>query len=197
MIAPGHDMDEEKEEEEEEEEDPWAYRADLPRSVRDCVRCSGYTAMGTQCSRTTCKYSDYCWQHAKRYVGLKIGDSTIQAADQGLFVTRPFNKDDVVARYDGEWIPRTVWDRHEGDYGADWDDDTVIDARSTQASYGRWPNDCREGDNCGGNNLRWSKYYGNRRRGIPPRLTLKAKRDLNAGEEVYVDYGATYWRDDE
>ena len=106
----------------------------------ECVQCSAQTKNGQQCSRWTCKYSDMCWQHTMRALGLKIAPSTIPGAGSGLFATRVFAEDSFICEYGGELVPRD--EAEEEDYKSEYvlaiDDDWVIDAKSTQSGLGRW-----------------------------------------------------------
>ena len=44
-------------------------------SHTECTRCKATTQGGSQCSRTTCKYSDMCYQHTKSDKSLKATKS--------------------------------------------------------------------------------------------------------------------------
>jgi hypothetical protein len=70
----------------------------------------------------------------------------------------------------------------------------VIDAASTQRDLGRYANDCRAADeragHCKGSNARYSVSNRNN----ATRIHLKATKNIPPGSEIFVSYGASYWK---
>ena len=170
-------------------------RGGMARVVRECVKCAGITKSGNECTRQTCKYSKYCWQHTKQISGLKLAPSKIANAGDGLFTTREFKRGHKITNYGGVEYTLEDWKKLSGSYGAKFRG-KILDARSTQSDgLGRWANDCR-GDTvgCTKNNATWSTFNGNNKKGLPPKLSLRAKVNIPIGDEVYVSYGKAYWQ---
>ena len=160
----------------------------------ECVQCSAQTKNGQQCSRWTCKYSDMCWQHTMRALGLKIAPSTIPGAGSGLFATRVFAEDSFICEYGGELVPRD--EAEEEDYKSEYvlaiDDDWVIDAKSTQSGLGRWAVDClpvNRPQDCEDNNAEFEIDVENQS------AALYATEEIQPGDEIFVSYGDVYWEE--
>ena len=158
----------------------------------DCVRCSAVSRRGRQCSRSTCKYSNLCWQHTQSQLQLKIAPSGIKESGDGLFTLKAIKKGETVTPYEGKLMTTTEWKQNPSEYGIQITKNYVIDARSTQSGLGRWANDCRpqnraDGD-CANNNCKFSI---NRQRKT---AKIVATRNIPAGAELFVSYGANYWK---
>ena len=161
----------------------------LPKmSVRTCQRCSASTKEAHRCKRRTCR-TDVCFQHLDLLTGLALKPSHIPDAQLGLFATRPFKKKETVARYTGAHSALPI----EGAYVLKVNKKHYIDAKKTSSSAGRYANDCRmqnkKDGHCNGNNAKLSFDYRN------GRANIKAKRPIQAGEEVYVSYSRGYWEE--
>lgn len=162
-------------------------------STRDCDRCHADKKSGGRCTRRTCAYGTYCWQHSRSLLNLRIKKSGIPGAGNGLFTTIDRRKGDTVAEYTGKVVPASKFldDKYKSAYGYQVDKNTVIDAKSTQSALGRYANDCRSrARGCKTNNAKFAKH---KRRGKWS-VRLKAKRNIKKGEEVFVSYGRSYWR---
>ncbi len=160
--------------------------------MSDCVRCSAVRKNGKPCSRTTCKYSNLCWQHTQTQLKLKIAPSGIKKSGDGLFTLKPIKKGETVTSYEGKLMTTSDWKKNPSNYGIQITKNYVIDARDTQSGLGRWANDCRpqnrtEGD-CATNNCKFSV---NKQRKT---AKIVATRNIPAGSELFVSYGANYWK---
>jgi uncharacterized protein len=158
---------------------------------RVCTRCKSRTAAGTQCTRSTCIYSNHCWQHTKKAFHLQIKQSRIRGAGKGLVTTKARKKNEKIADYTGTIRTQAEYDSYDSGYGLAIPGGLVLDADSTQDALGRYANSCRKANKdrgeCRGNNARLA--YDNRSR----KASVKAQRNLRAGEEVFVSYGRGYW----
>lgn len=154
----------------------------------DCARCHATKKDGEQCTRRTCKYEKYCFQHNKSIRGTEIKKSSIPSAGDGLYVTRDFKKGERIASYDGDVVTYSEYaSRPVGSYGLGLSNNQVIDASSTQSSMGRWVNSPR----------RTKKRSNSIFEEVPGsnKGYIRATRNLRAGTEVLVGYGSGYWID--
>jgi hypothetical protein len=159
---------------------------------RECTQCEGTTRAGNPCSRRTCKYFKYCWQHAQRYLRLKIALSGIEDGGLGLFATRDIAPRENIAQYTGEIKNREQFDAAPSAYGFGVNRNWIVDAVSTQSTLARWANSCRAANqragDCRENN---AKFVVNNRTKV---VWLRAKdRVIRAGEEIFVSYGRAYF----
>lgn len=160
------------------------------QTVTDCTQCKSRLTSGKRCKRTTCLYSDYCWQHGRKTQGLAIKSSTIAGAGKGLFAARDLPKGFLIP-YEGILMSKKEVDRkYPGDVTAQYvvcaSKKTCYDASSTQAGYGRWANHASKGPNA-----QWFKKR-DTSSGIL-KIYIKLKRDVPKGTEILVDYGDDYW----
>lgn len=168
----------------------------------DTVRCAAYTKRGPnkgkQCYNRTTIYAEMCRAHTAALKGLIIGDSNIPKAGRGLFTTRFLPARTTVCAYKGNRLSVEQYKKSNSGYGILREDGMVIDATSTQSSLGRWLNDC-DGDNkakgrCRDNNCEFLEKTDSLGRLTVEVVTL---RDIEPGEELFVDYGDAYWNDEE
>lgn len=169
----------------------------MDQTILECTRCRGRRRDGRRCTRRTCVYAKYCWQHTAKKKGFKIAASTIPQAGRGL-IARKEIKAGTRINYRGERLSRAaIEQRYPGDtlgtyvycYENPRNGRTeCIDAKSTQSGLGRWVND----------------PHGTRKRPnaiwVHPTDThnwpgLMLVKDLKPGEEVLVDYGPEYWNE--
>ena len=154
---------------------------------RDCVQCLATTkgGHGQRCTRTTCIYPSYCWQHAGAHYSTKLAASTIPRAGLGLFARRDLSPREVIAAYTGHVSREPI----DGDYVIQINRRKFIDASSTQSSMARYANDCRTASrragHCSGNNAKFTPSAS----GADLRV---GARPIRAGEEIFVDYGRDY-----
>lgn len=130
--------------------------------------------------------------------GLEVKASTLKHAGNGCFTTKTFKKGEYVTEYDGQ---RIGWEdaKRRRRLGIDayirtlyfgWIYiDGLCDPEAVKGKGGgSFVND---GKDCKINNLTW---YLDDREGGTPRMLLKASRNIQTGEELFVSYGKTYWR---
>ncbi len=158
----------------------------------DCVRCSAQTKSGKRCSRNTCRYYRYCYQHAKSILKLEIKKSNIPESGFGLFTLKPIKKGSVITPYLGKIVSPEIYDVSDSTYGIQLNKKEILDGQSTQSSLGRWSNSCRAGNvrkkQCKGQN---AKLSGNSR---TKTASVKANKNIKAGEEIFVSYGKSFWK---
>ena len=163
-------------------------------SVNECKQCTAQTKAGARCKARTCKYADYCWIHTKTLLRLGLRPSSIPRSGSGLFtyVDIPANKN--ICEYKGDNISSAEYTATDSGYGIIIPHGRVIDGKSTQSSLGRYANDCRPANKragvCSGNNARYSI---NTRNGVST-VNVKSIKRIPAGSEIFVSYGAGYWR---
>lgn len=124
-------------------------------------------------------------------MALIIKRSRIPGAGKGLFTTRKIKKDSKVIEYRGEIIG---WKEYEKRVAEDKDGylfyvrrDYCIDAFSTPQYKARYANDAMGLSRVKGlrNNCTY-QIFGNK-------CFIVAERDIEAGEEILVDYTKEYW----
>lgn len=158
------------------------------------TRCGYHMTETRQCSRRTCKYAQYCWQHAKKVVGLQIRKSRIQGAGQGLFAARNFPSDSIVAYYGGRYFQRrkNIPVKYD-DYVLQIDGGGFLEHSRPQDGYARWVNHCRAKDikdgNCEGNNT--DIVATEDKKGAF--LKVKPEVEIQRGDEIFTSYGTNYW----
>ncbi len=165
-------------------------------AIRKCATCTGMTKRGVRCTRRTCKTFPYCWQHLLSECGLKVTQSTIPGAGQGLFAVKDFKKNARITRYSGDIKPSDF----RSDYAVDcrtW----TMDAQRTNTYPGRYANTAerkrRQPVNGGGQRRRMVKANArlvcdNRNK----RVSVKAKQNIKATranpKEIVVSYGSGF-----
>ena len=158
-------------------------------SIRECVQCSAETKTKNRCKNITCIYSEFCSIHTKQLFDLAIKPSNIKESGKGLYTFVAIKKGDKIAKYTGKMMSDEEFEANPSPFGLEVKKNTLIDARSTQSGLTRYANSCRKGDNCKGNNSKFSISH----RTNPPTVWLKATKNIKAGEEIYVPYGKAYW----
>ncbi len=121
---------------------------------------------------------------------LKIKKSTLPNAGKGLFTTIDIHKGTIICEYKGKiqkWEEVKHEDGHNG-YLMLINRNTVINALNAKRTFGRYANDARGIVKVTGlrNNAEYS-YLGKK-------CFIEASRNIKAGEEIFVYYGAEYWR---
>lgn len=171
--------------------------------VRTCGQCNSQTRGGNRCSRRTCKYGIDCWQHTKFNKGLEVKRSEIPGAGAGLFATRDFEDGDLIGHYTGEVKTRAQSERDDTGFAVARDDGMHVDANNTQTEPTRFANDCEGGDFPCDNNAEfldegdWVPDGAGGERWQTNRLDVRATADIEAGDEIYLNYGQEYWADDD
>ena len=152
--------------------------------VTPTQRCVADNAKGEQCGAKTAK-GRYCHNHMRLKEGLRVTKSTIAAAGLGLFAARDFKKGEHIADYTGDRLALRA-DSIGGAYVLQMTKREGIDAARTNAGYGRWVNDPRgSGREANTEFVVNTKTRSGR---------VRATRNIAKGTEIFVSYGADYWK---
>lgn len=159
-----------------------------------------------RCKLSTCKDFKYCSIHLKypfmekdrngvwkrRHIGVRIAPSTIPNAGLGLFATRKFRKNEQVAEMGG--VRMTY--REVKEYYEYMDEKGSTVTPTLPYAIRLSDNDVLNAD-C----LRGAGSYANSKRGRNPSYNakignkwLRATKNINPGDEIFVPYGRSYWR---
>jgi hypothetical protein len=132
-----------------------------------------------------------CWQHYQSRHHLKLAPSRIANAGLGLYTTRAIQRYKKIANYTGKMMTDDEWTADPSDYAVQWDDNKVLDARSTQDAIGRYANECRAPDRragrCRGNNALLRHTRNN------TAIVESRGARIPAGSEILLPYGRRYW----
>lgn len=163
------------------------YISNAPHPLRDCtavIRVQIIAATDSSGTRMT-----------------EVKESTLPNAGMGLFATRDYSRGSRVTFLDGEVLTRGAFLARHGDdsdrlapYAIEATHQTYIDAADeTLCAYpGRYAN---HGDSRDCNALFIVDSVCRASRGARPyRVSIKARRAIAAGDEIFVNYGADYWR---
>lgn len=146
--------------------------------------CSFVDEQGHQCDKAIGVTHPYCEKHGRQVLGLEVKKSRIPNAGLGLYATRKIKKGQFIVEYKGEIIRTGDYnerynDHGFGEYGMALNTRLVIDARATSSGLARYICDAF------GSNLKPNvKYYE-----YDHHVDVIAYRDIEAGEELLVDYG--------
>ena len=157
--------------------------------MKECARCSARLVNGKRCTRKTCLYAHQCWQHTMHNSGVAVMKSNIPEAGKGLFAVRdlpsgtmfPYlgrilTQDQVDGLYgQGDSVASYVYKTRKG---------VCIDASGTQSCLARYINDTKGTNN--EPNCRWVEHRNGK-------VSVVTTRPVFKGEELYVDYGDSYW----
>lgn len=122
-----------------------------------------------------------------------VKKSKIPGAGKGLFTKVPFKKGERIIEYLGEIITEAQLDkRAENDifgYAFFVSKRKCIDAYYVPEALARYANDAKGLTRVEGlkNNCSYAIWKN--------RGWIEAERDIKAGEEIFVSYGAEYWKD--
>ena len=151
-------------------------------TIKESVRCKGWTKSGIRCRKFTTFYPGKCGTHTEDF---KLKKSTIPRAGRGLFVSRDFANHEKLGDYKGERMSRTAFEAQvpESAYGYRFKN-KIIDAKKTQSCLARNINDARDDakTNC--------EFVDRIRQN---KVEVLATKPIKSGSEVFVDYGPTYW----
>ena len=125
---------------------------------------------------------------------LKVKKSRLPGAGKGLYTTSPIRKGDLIVEYKGE---RMTWKGAIRRYGKNVDfaaylyyvsNKKCVDAAKTKDELARYANDAAGPTRLKGirNNCEYKNV-----KGVPH---IIAKKKIPAGSEIFVDYGADYWK---
>ena len=152
-------------------------------------RCTADTKAGCWCKART-KHGCYCWVHRAARDGTRIKQSATAGAGLGLFATRAFAKNAVVARYTGDLIDTELGARANGfdgsHYVLEMSEALAIDAARTNTADGRMINDAR-----GSNKRHNVRFVCNQQNKT---VTIRTTRAVRAGEEFLLSYGRGFWQ---
>lgn len=153
--------------------------------VMDSQQCAANTKKGDQCRQST-KFGCYCYSHRRFITGLRVSKSNIPLAGLGLFTTRAFKEGSVITYYTGDLLEKRMLDEDESgsEYIFEASKNFIIDAARTNTADGRLINDSKLQSKA---NVKFSADYRGRK------VTLKAIKNIKAGEELLVWYGREYW----
>ncbi len=158
------------------------------------VVCSTINSKGKRCKNKSLK-NEKCWVHLKMKDGLRIKQSNIANGGLGLFATKDFKKNDIVAPYSGPIISEAKADQEKSSnkYLLQITKNKVIDASSpVKSGAGRYANQCKaenkrkEECKCNNAKLVKSRDYS--------KAQLKANKTIKNGQEIFTNYGRDYWK---
>jgi hypothetical protein len=143
------------------------------------VRCQAKNKNGQRCRRHT-KRGKECWNHLSINEGLRIKKSNIKNSGMGLFATKPFKKDKLVVKYEGDISDHATG----GDYDLEINPNKFIVANKSTSVAG-FSNMARKGDGFS-NNAKLTTYNGEGR--------IKSTKPIPTGREILTSYGKSYWK---
>ena len=149
-------------------------------------RCTADTKKGVQCGQRTAK-GQYCWNHLRTVSGIRIKKSSAPGAGFGLFAARDLSKGHRIA-YTGDRI-QLLSDQVGGPYFLEVRAGEAVDAARTNSGEGRWINDPKgttDRANC--RFVLHTPTAGERT------ACVELTRNVSKDEELWVNYGAAYWR---
>ena len=164
------------------------------QSIRTCSQCTATTRAGDRCRKRTCM-GQKCWIHLKKDDGLRIKKSSIDDAGKGLYTLKPIAEGDTIAPYTGQRRTRRAVEKdYPGDQLAEYvyctgnnmNRDKCIDSSRTNSGAARFANDSHGTDHT--NNAEF--VVRNRR---VPTVDIVATDDIDAGSEIFVNYGPGYF----
>ncbi|GMF29300.1 unnamed protein product [Phytophthora lilii] len=118
--------------------------------------------------------------------GVEVRESGIPGAGKGLFATRKLLEGSTICEYTGVVLPnQAAWKLQDKSYLMKLGDGKYVDALNCPEVKARYINDCR--GHRGGFNVRFEK------RPQEDKADVVAMRDIEPGEELFVDYGRLYW----
>jgi hypothetical protein len=166
----------------------------LGARVTPTQRCAAENKAGGQCNCRTAK-GRHCATHMRSLDGLRVTKSSIIGAGMGLFATRDITRGEHIADYTGDEIQLTN-ERAGGPYALATTQRSAIDAARTNTGYGRWANDPRNSAQDAAAVVASSRCANAEFVINPARRTgrLRATRNITKGSEIFVSYGAAYWR---
>ena len=151
-------------------------------TIKESVRCKGWTKNGIRCKKYTTFYPRKCGTHTEDF---KLQKSTIPRAGKGLFVKKDFATHEKLGDYKGQRMSVAAFGAQVPDsaYGYRFKG-KIIDAKKTQSCITRNINDARDDakTNC--------EFVDRIRQN---KVECLATKPIKSGSEVFVDYGPNYW----
>ncbi|RMX64783.1 hypothetical protein DD238_006778 [Peronospora effusa] len=120
-------------------------------------------------------------------LGVQVRKSNIPGAGKGLFATKRHVQGSIICEYTGVVLynQENAWKLKDKSYLMKLGDGKYIDALHCPQVLARYINDCR--GHFGGFNVHFEK------RPQDDKADVIAMRDIEPGEELYVNYGRLYW----
>jgi|UniRef100_K3XAI0 hypothetical protein len=118
--------------------------------------------------------------------GVEVRASRVPNAGSGLFATRRHAQGSVICAYTGQvHANAAAWKLADKSYLMKLGPNKYVDALHAPNVLARYINDCR--GKCGGYNVEFEK--------LPDedKALVIAMRDIDVGEELFVNYGRFYW----
>ena len=149
-----------------------------------CIAVAAST--GQRCRLRTAR-GRKCWHHTQRDENLRVKRSTVPNAGLGLFVARDrVRKGERITQYTGEDLTKAQVQQRYGE-------------RTGQYVYCASKNKCKDARRTDERGLgRWANAPRGTGKRANAKLTtgnnLKAKRNIQPGQEVLVSYGRDYWK---
>lgn len=159
--------------------------------VMPTQRCTADARGGRQCGART-RRGQYCYAHRRKLHGTHIKPASAKNHGLGLFATRPIKKGDAMADYTGDYVAG-----RDGAIGGAYflnlrmRGGAAIDAARTNCGDGRWANDARGVRLPNGRKARANGIMAGQAGSRV--VKLRATRNIAAGEEIFLSYGAAYW----
>jgi SET domain-containing protein len=122
---------------------------------------------------------------------LRVKRSTLPGAGKGLFTTAPIAKGERIVEYKGRkmtWARAQHLPDERNGYLFYFSRNHVIDAWKTKKGVAQYANDARGLTRVPG--LRNNAEYVTSKQ----KCYIQASRNIKAGEEILVEYGAEYWQ---
>lgn len=167
-------------------EDPELIQFDAPLQS---VRCSFIKKNGQQCKKKCMIGTPMCRQHLLMKYRVTVKKSSVENAGLGLFaeITHPrkvvFKKNNIIVPYDGERIDKAELDRRYGNnYTAPYAlqvSDQIYEDGALRRGVGTLVNHSAKKKNA---KLDKEDGVG----------FVRATKNINSGEEIFVDYGEDY-----
>jgi hypothetical protein len=150
------------------------------------LKCCATCKNGNECKKNTWK-GDKCWIHTKIIDNLRIKESKIAKAGNGLFAAnREFKKGQIIAEYFGTMSHNPIF----GTYVLEVNRNKFING-NTSTCLASFANCCRSSNKkqneCKCNNAEFKSRDG--------KLVIIATKRIQPNEEILVNYGRDYWKD--
>lgn len=161
----------------------------LPITVQ--CECIATDANGQECGNWTEK-GNMCRRHSKAVLGVEVKKSLIPGAGDGLFVTKRFERADVICEYGpGTVMTSAAFAANPSAYGCRlWRG--VLDCRRTDQGFGRYCCAANTARQVNAQLIAESKLV---RRGSGSRVFVQALKTIEPGSEIYVKYGQQWWQE--
>ena len=167
-----------------------------------CHRCAALKPDGARCRRSTCRTTNYCWQHLRRDMHVDTTRmSTIWNAGRGLFAYDPrnpkrdiFKKNKRIGWYVGEQLTRLELDsRYPGDvtapYGIQGNNDIILDGACGRGYLNQANGKPHRGANAKFDGPVVNIDIGGR---LIPAISVVATKNIKHATEIFIDYGPQY-----